>query len=536
MKTYLLFPDRDPAPPGVVGPLQQALLQDLDLATVVGAMSAGDPELLRIATAVLLAPAPPAAVVAFRQDVLDDCLRAPTTARKLYALAADALAEEHRIWGWSEHSASSVLLRSLQVLGVFLAALRRLIELARAEGPALRSAGFRRLVAELNTELDDAFFREAAAHMERLRHRSPLLLSTGVGPEARPTEFTLRAPREERRRAWQRLLPARRNPRTVVIGDRDETGHRYLSDLTDRGLEPAAAALGRAADHLLQFLQAFRDEVGFYVGALNLADRLAATGNPVCRPRLDRADGPACDAQGLFDVGLALHLGKPVVANDVLAGGRRLVLLTGANRGGKSTLLRALGLAQLMAQAGLFVGARGYVGGVAAGVYTHFRRAEDPGMTRGKLEEELARLRTITEAIRPGALLLCNESLSSTNEQEGSEIADQVVRALVGHRVTVYYVTFLFEFADAWQRRAPQECLCLRVERRSDGSRSFRLVPGEPLPTSFAEDLYHQIWDAPPGPGPIRVDRDGSRRSPSGASFRAPTASPAEGGAAEGGP
>jgi len=45
----------------------------------------------------------------------------------------------------------------------------------------------------------------------------------------------------------------------------------------------------------------------------------------------------------------------------------------------------------------------------------------------------------IAGEITPNCILLCNESFASTNEREGSEIARQIVRALVEAGITVRY-------------------------------------------------------------------------------------------------
>jgi DNA mismatch repair ATPase MutS len=51
---------------------------------------------------------------------------------------------------------------------------------------------------------------------------------------------------------------------------------------------------------------------------------------------------------------------RTVVGNTVDLDGKSLVIVTGANQGGKSTFLRSVGLAQLMMQAGMYVGAESF--------------------------------------------------------------------------------------------------------------------------------------------------------------------------------
>ena len=68
-------------------------------------------------------------------------------------------------------------------------------------------------------------------------------------------------------------------------------------------------------------------------------------------------------------------------------------------------------------------------------------------MESGKWDEELSRMSDIVDRIKPNSVLLLNESFASTNEREGSEIARQIVRALLNKRVKVFFVTHLYHFA-----------------------------------------------------------------------------------------
>jgi DNA mismatch repair ATPase MutS len=100
----------------------------------------------------------------------------------------------------------------------------------------------------------------------------------------------------------------------------------------------------------------------------------------------------------------------------------------------------------------------------------------------------------IVDQIPPNSMLLFNESFAATNEREGSEIARQVVCALLEKRIKVFFVTHLYEFAHGLFERTMTDAIFVRAERKADGTRTFRLAEGEPLQTSFGEDLYREIF------------------------------------------
>jgi DNA mismatch repair ATPase MutS len=127
-------------------------------------------------------------------------------------------------------------------------------------------------------------------------------------------------------------------------------------------------------------------------------------------------------------------------------------------------------------------------------LFSHFKRDEDPTLRSGRLDEELSRMSEIVDAAKPGSMVLANESFASTNEREGSEIARQIVRALTESGVTVLFVTHLYDLAHGFYVQDLDSALFLRAEREDDASRPFKLVEAEPLPTSYGEDLFRQIF------------------------------------------
>jgi DNA mismatch repair ATPase MutS len=497
MKVFLMHRERDldleqPLPANA-----EALIQDLELDTLLDAMARGDDYLRELARKCLLLGLTEPEAIRYRQRNLDDCLEQPAIVREMYELAIEGLESKRKAQLlWFRDSPDTLLAKSVRMLELLTDVLKRLRKLADEHAAGFRSDGFTRLFATLVRELDDDYLQTVDGHLRELKFRRGALISAELGPGNRGTRYVLRKPNEQS--LLQKLTPTRPASYSFSVADRDEHGMQTLSELRGRGINLAASALAQSTDHILSFFNMLRAELGFYVSCLNLHEQLLEKGEPTCFPESLEPHETVLSAQQLFDVSLAFHLDSKVVGNDVDADGKALVMITGANQGGKSTFLRSVGLAQLMLQAGMFVGAEAFTANTCDGVFTHFKREEDATMTRGKLEEELNRMSEIADRIRPTSLLLCNESFASTNEREGSEIARQVVGALIDARVKVFYVTHLFDLADGFYRQQLGTAHFLRAERQPGGQRTFRLLEGEPLPTSYGPESYRRIFGAAP--------------------------------------
>jgi hypothetical protein len=493
MKAYLMHPDRD-FDLGIAPPANEDdLTADLELSTLFAAMAAGDDVLFEVAKRAVLASLDDPDEIAYRQRVLADCLERPDLARELYRIAIEGLEAKRRAFGFYSDSPDTILSRSVDVLGHLVTTLKKLRELADEHADEFSSEGFSRLFAMIKDQLDSEYFERVEEHLRELRFRRGELMSARLGPGNRGAGYVLRRRRET---GWAKRVVQKVRPPglSFEIPPRDEAGSRALAELRGRGINLVANALAQSTDHILAFFAMLRTELAFYVACLNLHERLTAKSNPTCFPTPAPSRERALSAHGLYDVCLTLHLEGRAVGNDLDADGRSLVMITGANQGGKSTFLRSLGLAHLMMQSGMFVAAEDFRAGVCDGIFTHYKREEDSTMRRGKFDDELARMSEIADRIRPGAMLLCNESFSATNEREGSEIARGVVRALTEAGVRVLFVTHLYDLAHGLHAQALDSALFLRAERLSDGKRTFRLVEGEPLPTSYGEDSFRRIF------------------------------------------
>jgi hypothetical protein len=398
---------------------------------------------------------------------------------------------------------------------LFVDPLKRVSRISDEESANFRSAGFVRFFAMISKELGDEYLRTVEAHLSELKFRRGTLVSAQLGKGSSGTNYVLRRPREQ---SWvERVSPLSRSGHSFEIHPRDDAGFRVLAEMRGKGINLVANALAQAVEHIRSFFAMLMSELGFYVGCLNLSAKLAEKGEPTCFPEPLKAAGASLRAKGLYDVCLTLHLAGRAVGNDVDAEDRWLVMITGANGGGKSTFLRSVGIAQLLMQCGAFVPAQSFRGNVCHGVFTHFKREEDPTMRSGKLDEELSRMSDIASLIKPNCILLCNESFASTNEREGSEIGRQVISALTAERIRVFFVTHLFDLAQGFYAETSNSGLFLRAERLPDQRRTFRVREGEPLPTSYGADTYRRVFrsavqprdgDARPDDNPASLHQD----------------------------
>ena len=493
MKTHLLYEDQDFDFGAELPPNHADLVQDLELTTLLEAMANGDRFLLDVSRRVVLASLDDPQAIVYRQQVLADCIAHPEVIREMYEIAVGALEDKRGIWGYNIHYPSSILSGAVNQLETAFVRLKQLRSVADDHVQQFRSAGMTTLLHTLQRDLDDEYFRSVALHLKQLRFRDGHLVSAELDRDNTGRVFVLRSPGAGRRSLKERLGIGPRTVHTFTIAPRDDAGSAALGEIISHGIDLVANAAAQSADHIWSYITTLRAELGFYVSCLNLWDRLLQRGLPTSFPEPVSWNGRVFTTSGLREICLALRSQDEVVGNDVDADDRPLTIITGANSAGKTTFLRSVGLAQLMMQCGMYVGADSYRASVCAGLFTHFSREEDATMVSGRLDEELRRMSVIADHIGPHCLILFNESFAATNEREGSEIGRQVVTALLEADITVFFVTHQFDFADGFRAQRGASTLFLRAERQTEGRRNYKLAAAAPLPTSFGEDVYHRL-------------------------------------------
>ncbi len=497
MKALLMYRDRDFDAQATPPWNADALSSDLGLDTLLDAMGGEDEFVRDVARTAILTWLTEPDAIRYRQAILKDCIANPETVHRIYDLAVATIeGEKKNFWGIFLRYPDTILHRSVEVLGFFVHQLRALRAIAESEGSRYSSHGLRTFFAMLSRELSEEYFAEIGGHLHNLKLPDGVLISAEIGAGNKSTNLVLRKPKQSERSWWKRLFAERPTTFSYRLDPRDENGFRMLSELEAKGINLVANALAQSNDHILSFFVQVRAELAFHIACMNLHERLKELGEPVCFPEPVETGERQRSFRELYDVCLALTAGQKVVGNDLEAAGKDLIVITGANQGGKSTFLRSFGLAQIMMQAGMFVPAAAFRANTCGQIITHFKREEDVTMKSGKLDEELTRMTEIADHLKPDALVLFNKSFAATNEKEGSQIATQIVDALIESKITVGFVTHLYELAHGLFDRRMPNALFLRAERKADRSRTFKLREGEPLSTSYGRDLYERRFDS----------------------------------------
>ena len=253
-----------------------------------------------------------------------------------------------------------------------------------------------------------------------------------------------------------------------------------ILDLVARLFPDEFAALDALAQHHREYLDPvvadFDREAQFYLAYLGYIRPLQAAGLPFCYPVL-ATDTNQIVARRVFDLPLAAKLvgeQQPVVGNDIdLHDPERILVVTGPNQGGKTTFARTVGQLHYLTRLGLPVPGEHVEVHLYDRMFTHFERPEQAGDLRGKLQDELVRLRDILEHATPESLIIANEIFTSTTLADALLLGRRFMAQLSDLNARGVYVTFVDELASYNEKTVS---VVATVADDDPATRTFRLV------------------------------------------------------------
>jgi DNA mismatch repair ATPase MutS len=218
-------------------------------------------------------------------------------------------------------------------------------------------------------------------------------------------------------------------------------------------------------------------QAAFYIAYLDYLRPLKRAGLPVCYPEVSTSK--EIRVAGAYDLALAARTvsrGGRIVGNDIsLHGDERVIVVTGPNQGGKTTFARMFAQLHHLAALGC------PVPGTAARLFlpdqilTHFDRQEALADLRGKLEDDLVRIRDLLLRATPASIVVANELFACTSPADALALGRRIVEELAARNLLAVYVTFVDELASL----GPQVVsMTATVEPGDPRVRTFRIVRG----------------------------------------------------------
>lgn len=287
----------------------------------------------------------------------------------------------------------------------------------------------------------------------------------------------------------------------------DKALFEELSALTDGYVMKIGEVLEEYQKITLKDMYSISYQLDLYLGMIDMITLCENSGLKMCRPVITEG---ATRIKGLFDPiyfrearTYNLHAKekdkKPVVTNDITFGeDADFYILTGANNGGKTTFVRAVGLCFAMAQAGLYVPAESCELCPTDYIYTHFPKEEQTGINASRFTTEIKQFRTISDTVTERSLLFMNESIQSTTPKECVDIAAEMVKIFTSIGTRGIFATHLLELADkvgelnAQGVRSRLESLIVLTDEQT-GERKYKVVRGRPSQQSFAKDILNEF-------------------------------------------
>ncbi len=476
------------------------LAEDLRLDLLLSAMSDGDGRTAEACRQVLLRPLTDAAAISARCEVRRDVSAHSRLFEAWLSAAREALDGAARYAEAQNPRYDRIipnqkkLITEAEIARLNLKALRR-IHASVADAPkAFCSEAVGQWIAAVRLRYAEANLSRIEARLDQLdslRQSDDLTLSAAIGKGLKPVSVVLNGlagPAQGRR--------PRRKEKETAIPLSSIALIQNAEEIVQSAVLPLYQAVAGFNANLRRFFEKLSFQLSFYLGCVRLRTRLEALGVPLCEPAF-RPETDLFESRNLQNAGLALLEKAVPTGNDVCFSGKRLVLVTGVNQGGKTTFLRSVGQAQLMAQCGLFVAAESYVCPVFSGIYTHFPSGEDATRQMGLLDVELQKLSRIVDRIRPRGLLMMNESFQTTMPQDAKYLADLTVRAFVDAGVTVLFVTHLYAYASQQYEEHRADVLCLRARRPVGGKGAFVMKEGEPYTSASGTELFREMLGEP---------------------------------------
>ena len=459
-------------------------------------------------------------VILYRQETFEDMTENPELGPillKMIPLLSDIT--ELRKMSADSAASTEAYLYSITEVELYTSLLDHLRDNLLPIAPKLKSSAFRRFAERINTLTGSEYYKNLNNQLKELTSRVREIKSVTIGvnfdSQLRVDRAGVLSINNEYFKSGELLdkmlrLDFKNDDMTCIAplvafkkGQSDNQqmalANAFNSAITDVFRQSIRSWKKVIQHYVLEntdFLIRLMPEIEFVTKATELLIKLKEKGCPLCSPDIRPMSEKAFDAKGLCNPIVSVKLDAPVVPNNFVFDENGMIfVLTGPNRGGKSVITCAVGLAFVMAQLGLPVCAESCVISPVDEIFTHFPTGSEDTIDKGRLGEECSRLSAIFEDVTEDSLILLDESLSSTGSFEGAYIASEVLQGFSLVKCRGIFSTHLHDLAASVDtiNAATRDKGGVRIDNLvaaiKEGSRSFKILREKPDGKSYARDI-----------------------------------------------
>lgn len=432
-------------------------------------------------------------VIAYRQSVLKDLLSNPDLETALEELL-DCLDV------WETHSVTSrrnnhdtggpgLNLGDFSYLDSYLDKITRLSRLF--SGLSLNSVGMNALREQIRHMGSSQRFTAIRAGFDELcgAYALPSRVSIGFNLDKELKPAQLKLLRIEKKTSKRRKMAFTRN------------AHAMTTQLLSRTVADASQAITMYVKRESMDIREVRQDIIFYLSALKLCRSWENSGLEYCFPEIRPMEEKSFTSRAMFNPLLVISNKEKVVCNDIeFAKGGELLVLTGANQGGKTVFLLSVALTQWLFQLGIAVPAQYASISPVTEICTVFAPSGASFSRHGLLAEEAGRIAGAVKEAGENSLVLFNEPLNSTSPNENLHISREVIGVFKAAGVRGIWVTHMYELAS--DRRRVNELIpwgstigSIKIIVEADGSGTkptYKITRGEPEYNSYAAEVLRR--------------------------------------------
>lgn len=441
--------------------------------------------------------------ILYRQEIMKDFMREPGFCDSLSEILKklDVLKEytTHNVFGKEKKGSLLDLIDYMQEMDLYIQIVEALNHLFQQY--TMSSKGLKEVARLLQDVIDMNQIDELKKIVNHLSAEISTLKSMKVGlnlgPDLRPEEVVVLEygmeafPSQTKKQSFRERVTSLGNtyhmPDTFMKHICDDM-ERYLS----KSFKQYKQELKEYVNFDGYFLLDICCDLRYFLLMARFGRRLQEAGNGLAYPTLNK-EVAQVKLKGVYNIRLVSKGVQEIVKNDFsFYIEDRIYILTGPNRGGKTMLTQAVGIAAFFASQGLYIPGDSYEGFLFDNILTHFPADENLSLDMGRLGEEALRIQKIAKKATSRTLVLLNETYSSTSEVDGLYMAKDLLHVLKHNNVPTIYNTHLHELArqreemNQWEGTAQIVSLTMEI---IDNQNTFRVIKKEPDSSSYARNI-----------------------------------------------